>query len=145
MNKKKLYVFYFVSIIIIGSIGFYVIGGEDCSWIDDVYMTIITLTFIGFSEFYPLNDFGRILAIIVIVFGVGIINIPNFIGISIKETKLKDTYDPLIVCIKKHNSLNNLINLDSIYILGKDYSLLAIGDKAKLNNFSETQLLNNRT
>lgn len=145
MNKKMLYVFYFVSMIIIGSIGFYVIGGEDWSWIGNVYITIITLTFIGFSELHPLNDFGRILAIIVIVFGVVIINIPNFIGISIKETKLKATYDLLIVCIKKHNSLNNLINLDSSYILGKNYSLLVIGDKAKLNNFSESLLLNNRT
>ena len=85
MNKKTLYVFYFVSIIIIGSIGFYVIGGEDWSYIDSIYMTIITLTFVGFSEVHPLNDFGRIWAIIV------------------------------------------------------------IGDKGKLDKFSKSQLLNNRT
>ena len=70
MNKKTLYALYFVSIIIIGSIGFYVIGGENWSWIDSIYMTIITLTFVGFSEVHPLTDFGRIWAIIVIVFGV---------------------------------------------------------------------------
>ena len=70
MNKKTLYVFYFVSIIIIGSVGFYFIGGEKWSWIDSLYMTIITLTFVGFSEVHPLSDLGRIWAILVIVFGV---------------------------------------------------------------------------
>ena len=334
MNKKTLYVFYFVSIIIIGSIGFYVIGGDDWSWIDSIYMTIITLTFVGFSEVHPLNDFGRIWAIIVIIFGVAglgmlfasirdiiiyfntyrriimmnkikkfknhfiicgygrmgaviakelneqskqfiiiekddskvedirengmfcingdatldntltsanienasgvaialnndqdnlfvtmtlrslnpnafllsrcsneqnkhklirsgankvinpyitgghrmaemllrpeiidsvnvntdegndldihideisIKNIPKFIGTSIKETKLKDTYDLLIVCIKKHDTLNNIINPDSSYILDKDDTILVIGDKGKLDNFSKSQILNNRT
>ena len=334
MNKKTLYALYFVSIIIIGSIGFYVIGGEDWSWIDSIYMTIITLTFVGFSEVHPLTDFGRIWAIIVIVFGVAglgmlfasirdiiiyfntyrriimmnkikkfknhfiicgygrmgaviakelneqskqfiiiekddskvenirengmfcingdatldntltsanienasgvaialnndqdnlfvtmtlrslnpnafllsrcsknqnkhklirsgankvinpyitgghrmaemllrpeiidsvnvnteegndldihideisIKNIPEFIGTSIKETKIKDTYDLLIVCIKKHDSLNNIINPDSSYILDKDDTILVIGDKGKLDNFSKSQILNNRT
>ena len=334
MNKKTLYALYFVSIIIIGSIGFYVIGGENWSWIDSIYMTIITLTFVGFSEVHPLTDFGRIWAIIVIVFGVAglgmlfasirdiiiyfntyrriimmnkikkfknhfiicgygrmgaviakelneqskqfiiiekddskvenirengmfcingdatldntltsanienasgvaialnndqdnlfvtmtlrslnpnafllsrcsndqnkhklirsgankvinpyitgghrmaemllrpeiidsvnvnidegndldihideisIKNIPSFIGTSIKETKIKDTYDLLIVCIKKHDTLDNIINPDSSYILGKDDTILLLGDKAKLDSFSKSQILKNRT
>ena len=333
MNKRTLYVFYFVSIIIIGSIGFYVIGGEDWSWIDSIYMTIITLTFVGFSEVHPLSDFGRIWAIIVIVFGVAglgmlfasirdiiiyfntyrriimtnkikkfknhfiicgygrmgaviakelneqgkqfiiiekddskvenirengmfcingdatldntltsanienangvaialnndqdnlfvtmtlrslnpnafllsrcsndqnkhklirsgankvinpyitgghrmaemllrpeiidsvnvntdegneldihideisIKNIPNFIGTSIKQTKIKDIYDLLIVCIIKHDTSNNIINPDSSYIIDKDDKILVIGDKRKLDNFSRSQILNNR-
>ena len=70
INKYKLYIAYFVSIVFIGTIGFYIIGGEQWSWLDSIYMTIITLFFVGFSEVHPLNDLGRIWAIIVIIFGV---------------------------------------------------------------------------
>ena len=70
INKYKLYIAYFVSIVFIGSIGFYIIGGEKWSWLDSIYMTIITLFFVGFSEVHPLNDLGRVWAIIVIIFGV---------------------------------------------------------------------------
>ena len=70
INKNILYVTYFVSIIIVGSIGFYFIGGEKWSWLDSFYMTIITLFFVGFSEVHPLTDLGRIWAIVVIIFGV---------------------------------------------------------------------------
>ena len=70
INKNILYIAYFVSIIIIGSIGFYIIGGDNWSWLDSFYMTIITLFFVGFSEVHPLTDLGRIWAIVVIIFGV---------------------------------------------------------------------------
>ena len=70
INKYKLYIAYFVLIVFFGSIGFYIIGGEEWSWLDSIYMTIITLFFVGFSEVHPLNDLGRIWAILVIIFGV---------------------------------------------------------------------------
>ena len=67
-NKGVLYTAYFVSVIIIGSIGFYYIGDEQWSLVDSVYMTIITLFFVGFSEVHPLTELGRLWAIIVIFF-----------------------------------------------------------------------------
>ena len=73
INKYKLYIAYFVSIVFIGSIGFYLIGGKEWSWLDSIYMTIITLFFVGFSEVHPLNDLGRVWAIVVIIFGVNFI------------------------------------------------------------------------
>ena len=334
MNKKTLYVFYFVSIIIIGSVGFYFIGGEKWSWIDSLYMTIITLTFVGYSEVHPLSDLGRIWAILVIVFGVAglgmlfasirdiiiyfntyrriimmnkikkfknhfiicgygrmgaviakeldeknkqfiiiekddskvesireqgmfcingdatlddtlssaniknangvaialnndqdnlfvtmtlrsfnpnafilsrcsndqnkhklirsgankvinpyiagghrmvemllrpeiidsvnvnsdenndldihideisIKNIPDFVDISIKNTLIREKFDLLIVCIKKHDNSNNIINPSSDYVLKEKDTILVIGDKGKLDYFSSTQMLNNRT
>ena len=47
VNKNILYITYLVSIIILGSIGFYIIGGDDWSWLDSIYMTIITLFFVS--------------------------------------------------------------------------------------------------
>ena len=69
-NKSVLYVAYFVFVIIIGSLGFYYIGGDQWSWIDSIYMTIITLFIVGFSEVHPLTELGRFWALIVIFFGV---------------------------------------------------------------------------
>jgi len=56
-------------IVAIGSGGFYTIGGDECSIIDSIYMTIITLSTVGFGEVYPLSDLGKLWT--VIIFGVG--------------------------------------------------------------------------
>ena len=60
---------YFSSVIFIGSLGFYSLG-HDWSVLESVYMTIITLSTVGFGETQPLTDAGKIWAIIVILFGV---------------------------------------------------------------------------
>ena len=71
MNSKKTWiVIYFVSLTVIGSGGFYLIGGEDWSILDSIYMTIITLASVGYGEVHPLNNYGKIWSILVIVFGV---------------------------------------------------------------------------
>ena len=107
VNKNMLYITYFVSIIILGSIGFYIIGGDDWSWLDSIYMTIITLFFVGFSEVHPLSDVGRIWAIIVIVFGVA--------GIGMLFSSMRDiiiyfnTYRRIIMMNKIKNLKNHFI------------------------------------
>ena len=107
VNKNILYITYFVSIIILGSIGFYIIGGDDWSWLDSIYMTIITLFFVGFSEVHPLSDVGRIWAIIVIVFGVA--------GIGMLFSSMRDiiiyfnTYRRIIMMNKIKNLKNHFI------------------------------------
>ena len=65
INKYKLYIAYFLSIVFIGSIGFYIIEGEERS--DSIYMTFF---FVGISEVHPLNDLGRVWGMVVIIFGV---------------------------------------------------------------------------
>ena len=63
---------YFSSVIFIGSLGFYSLG-HDWSVLESVYMTIITLSTVGFGETQPLTDAGKIWAIIVILFGVTVV------------------------------------------------------------------------
>ncbi len=60
---------YFSLLIFIGSLGFYSLG-ENWSVLESVYMTIITLSTVGFGETQPLTDAGKIWTIIVILFGV---------------------------------------------------------------------------
>jgi voltage-gated potassium channel len=48
---------FFGSIILIGTVGYMVIEGW--SWSDSVYMTVITLTAVGYDEVHPLSNPGR--------------------------------------------------------------------------------------
>jgi voltage-gated potassium channel len=61
---------YIALLVIIGTIGYYIIGGERWSLVDSLYMTIITLTTVGYGEVYPLDAIGKIWTVILIIFGV---------------------------------------------------------------------------
>jgi voltage-gated potassium channel len=58
-----------VAIIVIGVIGYMVIEGW--GFLDAIYMTITTITTVGFREVHPLSDAGRIFSIFIIIGGVG--------------------------------------------------------------------------
>jgi len=57
-----------VIIIIAGVIGYVII--EDWSFIDALYMTIVTITTVGYAEVHPLTTTGRIFSIFLIIGGV---------------------------------------------------------------------------
>ena len=69
-NKKFLIIIYFISLIIIGSLGYYYIGGSDWTLLDSLYMTIITLASVGYGEVHELDNLGKIWSILLIIFGV---------------------------------------------------------------------------
>ena len=69
-NKKTWIVIYFISLIIIGSLGYYIIGGSDWTLLDSLYMTIITLASVGYGEVHVLDNYGKIWSILLIIFGV---------------------------------------------------------------------------
>lgn len=57
-----------VGITLMGTIGYRLI--ERWSWIDSAYMTIITLSTVGFTEVQPLSWTGRLFTIILILVGI---------------------------------------------------------------------------
>jgi voltage-gated potassium channel len=59
-----------VAVFVFGVLGYWVI--EDWSLLDAVYMTVITLTTVGFSEVRPLDTNGRVFTIVLLVMGVGL-------------------------------------------------------------------------
>lgn len=46
---------------------------EGWRWLDSLYFSFITLTTIGYGDFSPETDFGRIFTMVYVVFGIGII------------------------------------------------------------------------
>jgi voltage-gated potassium channel len=59
--------------IVAGTTGYKLLGGPEWSLLDSIYMTIITLTTVGFGEIQDLsgNPYARILTIFIILFGMG--------------------------------------------------------------------------
>lgn len=60
-----------IVILIIGTVCYHFIEGW--SIIDSLYFSVVTLTTIGFGDFAPQTDFGKIFTIIYIILGIGII------------------------------------------------------------------------
>lgn len=59
------------AILILGTVVYHYL--EDWSWLDSFYFSFITLTTIGFGDFAPKTDAGKVFTIIYIIIGVGII------------------------------------------------------------------------
>ncbi|WP_298236913.1 potassium channel protein [uncultured Algibacter sp.] len=71
--RTKIYtaVFLLVVIMLIGVIGYIMISGY--TWIDALYMTVITMTTVGFGEVVPLDDESKIFTIFLILASVVIV------------------------------------------------------------------------
>ncbi len=56
-------------VVVVGTVGYVLLEGW--SWADSFYMTVITLTTVGFGEVRPLTDLGRFFTVLLLLFGVG--------------------------------------------------------------------------
>ncbi|WP_298901507.1 TrkA family potassium uptake protein [uncultured Psychroserpens sp.] len=71
--RVKIYtaVFLLLILLFIGVIGFKIMSNY--SWVDALYMTVITITTVGFQEVHPLDDTGKIFTIFLILASVVIL------------------------------------------------------------------------
>jgi voltage-gated potassium channel len=62
-----------VAVILIGTIGFKLIGGQKTSFLDALYMTAITISTVGYGDVIGLDDkpYGKIFAIVFVFLGTG--------------------------------------------------------------------------
>ena len=65
--RKKIYiaVFLLLAVLAFGIVGFRIIS--DYKWIDALYMTVITITTVGFGEVMPLDDESKVFTIFLIL------------------------------------------------------------------------------
>lgn len=74
MTKKPLLPFIIVlSVVIFGTLGYYLLwyGKYDATIIDALFMTLTTITTIGFGEVKPLDDTARLFTMVIALVGIG--------------------------------------------------------------------------
>tara|TARA_R110002049_G_scaffold131554_9_gene290352 strand:+ start:473 stop:1495 length:1023 start_codon:yes stop_codon:yes gene_type:complete len=136
--RTKIYtaVFLLVIILLIGVTGYKMISGY--SWVDAVYMTVITMTTVGFGEVVPLDDQSKIFtiflilaSIIIVGFALSVITEYIISKNDIEELKYKkmqkqiDSYkNHVVVCGYGRNGKQAVIKLlahnESFVVIEKD-------------------------
>jgi len=110
MKKIIAGVFILVVILICGTSGYILI--ENMALTDAIYMTVISITTVGFSEVNPLSPAGKYFTVVLIFGGVGFFlymvsliteamlegGLHTFLGRRLMEKKMIDMKDHFIVC-----------------------------------------------
>ncbi len=115
-SKRRIYksIIIFVVVLIIGVAGFKILGGPSWSLLDSVYMTVITLSTVGYGETIDLssNPEARVFAVVFIILCLGTIafavtsitgfivegELKNIIGRKRMRKKISRLKDHYIVC-----------------------------------------------
>lgn len=104
MNKQKIWeenirtlsiaMFFLVLAIAVGTLG-YMMLNDEYSFVDALYMTVITITTVGFTEVHPMTDVGKLFTIFLIFISFGIFGylasaVTRFILDGVFRRNLKD-------------------------------------------------------
>jgi voltage-gated potassium channel len=110
-SKLLQLLFFLIGVLVFGTIGYYVIE-ENWTLFESFYMTVITVTTVGYGETKELSVDGRIFTIILIFIGIGVVavsatkiakfiiekEIKNLLGRDKMESQLKKLQEHYIVC-----------------------------------------------
>ena len=70
-TKVSTLILQFLGILLFGACGYKLLS--DCSFLDGLYMTVITITTVGYSEVVPMNPSTKIFTIVLILVGVSFV------------------------------------------------------------------------
>jgi voltage-gated potassium channel len=101
-----------VALVLIGTLGFYLLGQPEYSLFDSLYMTITTLTTVGYQEVHPLSTWGRVFNIFLLLGGVFTLffvsgeilrmvvsgELRDYLGRQYMSRALAGLHDHVIVC-----------------------------------------------
>lgn len=127
MIRSKLYkaIFFLISILTIGVVGYMVLS--DFSFIDAIYMTVITISTVGFRELHPMNTEEKVFTIFLILtslslFGYAVSSFTEALASGeffkqLKRKKVQQKIDKLkkhtIVCGYGRNGMQAITKLKS--------------------------------
>jgi voltage-gated potassium channel len=99
----------FLALIVVGTIGYRVLEGQNLA--DSLYMTVITLTAVGYREVFPLSPEGRAFTIFVLLAGISWLGL-WFASLTslIVELDLKDV-------IRRRRSMQDIANMKEHIII----------------------------
>lgn len=60
-----------VALLVSGTIAFHFVEGWD--WLDSLYYCVVTMATVGYGDFHPITPLGKVLAMIYIVLGLGVL------------------------------------------------------------------------
>ena len=127
---------YLIIMILFGTQGYRFV--EDWSTLDSLYMTVITITTVGFGEVHRLSESGKIFTIFMVIGGVG------FYGMAINvifRTFLETSFRKMIAQNKLKDRIKRLDN--HIVICGGGRMSLAIANELAANNQDFVVIENN--
>ena len=104
--KVKIFLIIFVSVLVLGTVSFSVI--EKISLIDAFYFTIATISTVGYGDVHPITESGKMLAVLIIVLGVG-----TFLGVIANSVEI-------LLNIREKKQRNKKLNM----IIGAFFSEL---------------------
>ena len=109
--KKKLQIAFIALLVIavVGTLAFHWLEGFD--YFESLYLTIITLSTVGYGDIYPQTWQGRLFAIVLIIFGVGTM---FYAGYLLAETMLEGHVKEIM---GKGRMLKMIKNIQNHYII----------------------------
>ena len=62
-------------VLLVGTVGYHILGGDKHSWLDCFYMTFITISTIGYGEIVDVSmyEYGRLFTIFIAITGIGVL------------------------------------------------------------------------
>jgi voltage-gated potassium channel len=101
-----------LALLLVGTLGYRLIEGDTWTWIDALYMTVITVTTVGYGETHPLSQPGRVFTIFLCLGGIFTLfyaasefiravisgELQTLLGKQRMERKLAELHDHVIVC-----------------------------------------------
>ena len=84
-----------IGVLFVGTIGYWLVGAQQSSLLDSLYMTVITISTIGYGEIVDLadNPGGRVFTIFIALSGIGVLfYILTNITAFVLEGELKDSF-----------------------------------------------------
>lgn len=118
--KIKIFSIIFVAILVFGTIGFSIL--ENLSFTDSLYFTIVTISTVGYGDVHPTTGGGKIIAILIIILGVG-----AFLGVIANSLEI-------MLSIKERTRRNEKINM----IVGAFFSEAGTGLITYLSGFDRS-------